>query len=243
MSGGGGNTPGGGDGIPSSMSAYVSTSLSDEYAYELSFESNSSTGRAAVLSPKDGGKYSLIVYGVNDKKAKGISEGKIKVSGSGLTLKSDDANDSDITVMISGSEMTQISGKTRGGKHTLPGDVKPFKQETGQSGDFKYTTKPGNTVTIIEYTGKGGAVNIPEQINEKTVIGIGSYVFSDCTSLTSVTIPTCIISLGQGAFSYCTSLSSINIPNGVISIGFETFKHTSLTNVTLPNIRKTARFT
>jgi hypothetical protein len=69
------------------MSAYVSTNQTDEYFYELSFESNSSAGRAAVNTPKEGGKYSLIVYDVNDGKVKGVSEGKIKNKNGGLTLK------------------------------------------------------------------------------------------------------------------------------------------------------------
>jgi len=52
-------------GSTSGLPAFVSTNQSDEYFYELSYESTSSA-RAAVLIPKEDGKYSLIVYGVND---------------------------------------------------------------------------------------------------------------------------------------------------------------------------------
>jgi len=142
--GGTGNT-----GDTASFSNYVSTSESDEYAYELVFESATSartsilaaSARASVTTPADGENYSLIVYGVNDKKVKGISEGKIHNKSGGFTLKPDATDEEDITV--TGGEMTEITGKTKkGGVHNLPGRVKPFKQTEGVSGDFRYATSP-----------------------------------------------------------------------------------------------------
>jgi hypothetical protein len=140
------------------------------------------------------------VYDVKDGKVRGVSEGKIKGNNGGLTLKPNDTNDPDITVTISGGEMTHINGKTnKGGNHTLPGSVKPFKQTEGVSGDFRYANNPGDTVTITGYTGNGGAVTIPDKINGKTVIGIGTEAFfdkeafldgnKDNKNITSVTIP------------------------------------------------------
>ena len=40
---------------------------------------------------------------------------------------------------------------------------------------------------------------------------IGSYAFSGCTSLTSVTIPDSVTSIGEGAFSGCTSLTDVYV--------------------------------
>ena len=59
---------------------------------------------------------------------------------------------------------------------------------------------------------------------------IGSYAFSDCIILTSVTIPNSVTSIGNSAFAWCYSLESVTIPNSVISIGDYAFEGcTSLT--------------
>ena len=48
---------------------------------------------------------------------------------------------------------------------------------------------------------------------------IGNYVFSGCSSLTSIEIPNGVTSIGAAAFENCLNLTSIEIPNGVTSIG------------------------
>ena len=70
----------------------------------------------------------------------------------------------------------------------------------------------------------------------KGVTGIGSYAFSDCSSLTSVSIPDSVTSIGYGTFYGCSSLPGVTIPNGVTSIGALAFENcNSLTNVNIPN--------
>ena len=59
-------------------------------------------------------------------------------------------------------------------------------------------------------------------IKEGTRI-IGDGAFSDCTSLTSITIPESVTSIGRLAFSYCSSLTSVTSPDGVTSIGYNAF--------------------
>lgn len=60
------------------------------------------------------------------------------------------------------------------------------------------------------------------------VIGVTS--FSNCSSLTSVTIPSSVVSMGDRAFSGCSSLSSVNIPSSVKYIGVSPFEETALYN-------------
>ena len=63
---------------------------------------------------------------------------------------------------------------------------------------------------------------------------IGKYAFSDCSTLTSVTIPNSVTNIGEYAFYRCNGLKSITIPNSVSSIENITFAHcSSLTSVTI----------
>ena len=65
---------------------------------------------------------------------------------------------------------------------------------------------------------------------------IGNNAFTDCTSLTSVTIPNSVTSISDGAFGGCGGLTSVTIPDSVRGIGENAFTDcTSLTSVTIPN--------
>ncbi len=69
-----------------------------------------------------------------------------------------------------------------------------------------------------------------------SVTCISESAFSNCISLTSITIPNSVTEIGERAFYGCTSLTSITIPNSVTSIGISAFLEcTSLTRITIPN--------
>jgi hypothetical protein len=73
------------------------------------------------------------------------------------------------------------------------------------------------------------------RIKENTRV-IADWAFSDCSALTSVTIPNSVTSIEHNAFSGCTSLTSVTIPNSVTSIEYNAFSGcSSLTSVTIPN--------
>jgi len=100
---------------------------------------------------------------------------------------------------------------------------------------YTWSTNADNTLTIIGYTGPGGAVTIPSSINYLLVTTIGS-AFAGCTNLTSVTIPGSVTSIGDFAFMGCGSLTNVTLANGVTSIGTASFAEcASLASVTLAN--------
>ena len=69
-----------------------------------------------------------------------------------------------------------------------------------------------------------------------SVTSIGNWAFARCSGLTSITIPNSVKRIGSDAFSGCSSLTSITIPNSVTSIGDYAFLGcSSLTSITIPN--------
>ena len=77
----------------------------------------------------------------------------------------------------------------------------------------------GSTATVTycdgNYNSYSGDVVIPESVtyNGRTysVTSIDSYAFRNCSSLTSITIPSSVTSIGSSAFSGCTSLTAVHI--------------------------------
>jgi len=105
---------------------------------------------------------------------------------------------------------------------------------TNNYGIWTYTTNQG-TITITDYSGPGGAVVIPGEIDGLPITGIGDAVFLDI-NLTAVTIPNSVTAIGYYAFEFCSELANITIPNSVTNIGYAAFYYCSgLTNVTTGN--------
>ena len=69
-----------------------------------------------------------------------------------------------------------------------------------------------------------------------SVTSIGTYAFSSCTALQSVTIPDSVTRFFEGVFFKCTALQSVIIPDSVTSIGDSAFQGCrALQNVTIGN--------
>ncbi len=89
----------------------------------------------------------------------------------------------------------------------------------------------GNHLIKAEPDTMNGSYNI--RAGTKVIAG---SAFSDCTSLTSVTIPDSVTTICDGAFYQCESLTDITIPDSVTSIGDNVFWNCgSLTCVTIPD--------
>jgi hypothetical protein len=90
---------------------------------------------------------------------------------------------------------------------------------------FGYMTNTDgvNTITITNYTGSGGTVNIPTRIGRLLVTRIGDEGLMYC-SATNITVPGHVISIGNGAFMLCDQMTSITISNGVGSVGDYAFQ-------------------
>ena len=66
------------------------------------------------------------------------------------------------------------------------------------------------------------------------VASIGSYAFSNCQSLESITIPGSVSEIGEGAFEWCENLKSVTLEYGVKRIGEYSFSSSGITDITIP---------
>ena len=142
------------------------------------------------------------------------------------------------------------NGSEFGGWNTKPDGTGEFYLD-GQI--INNLTSPCNTVTLYamwdglaftlnddkasySVTGIGVCTNtdivIPSKHLGLPVTSIGQYAFSNCSSITSIDIPSSVTSIESGAFGY-SSLKSVHIPSSVKSIGSGTFYNcTELESVT-----------
>ena len=103
---------------------------------------------------------------------------------------------------------------------------------------YNYINEGAELSVTNSDNGYSGVVKIPEEVtyNDKTykVTEIGKWAFSDCSDLTSVTIPNTVTTIRHAAFFDCSGLSTITIPQSVTSIDNYSFNFcTGLTSVTV----------
>ena len=103
------------------------------------------------------------------------------------------------------------------------------------NGNTKYDSR-NNCNAIIETASNTLIVGCQSTIIPNSVTSIGSFAFSGCSSLTSMTIPNSVTTIGYFAFSDCSGLMSVTIPNSVTSIlGLAFINCSGLTSVTIPS--------
>jgi hypothetical protein len=106
-----------------------------------------------------------------------------------------------------------------------------------------YTSDDGNIITPYATAVFGAKIVSNTYKNRRGVItfdahvtSIGDSAFSECQSLTSITIPDSVTKIGDYAFNYCTSLTNVTIPDSVTKIGDYAFNYSqSLTSVIIPD--------
>ncbi|MBQ6391799.1 MAG: leucine-rich repeat protein, partial [Eggerthellaceae bacterium] len=119
---------------------------------------------------------------------------------------------------------------------------RPYKiavTDDDQEGDYIYVlNNPGTAhafVRITGYSGNGGAITIPSELDGVSVREIGTQAFENKKGITSVTIPEGVVKICGSAFEGCTSLNSVTIPASVTSIDPHAFSDcTNLGSVTIP---------
>ena len=151
------------------------------------------------------------------------------------------ANGQVITIPLGNNkEGNKIYYTTNDGKKLFPQSTEPARfgafliSNTYENGQGVLTFD--DTITSI---GEGvfsdcsslASITIPNSVTE-----IGGYAFEDCSSLASVTIPDSVTEIGEGVFEGCSSLVSVNIPDGVTEIGWSALCGcSSLVSVNIPN--------
>lgn len=112
---------------------------------------------------------------------------------------------------------------------------------------------------VSDYSGSGGEVTIPSEINGIPVTEVGwdafddinlktdiylpdsittieSFAFSHSSGVVSVRLPSGLQIIDSYTFSDCTGLKNINLPDGLKIIDYEAFADcSSLTDITLPD--------
>jgi hypothetical protein len=85
--------------------------------------------------------------------------------------------------------------------------------------DYQWVTN-GESITITNYIGAGGALVVPMAINGLPVTRIEANAFASEVNITSITVPEGILCIGDNAFASLDNVTSITLPNSVTNIGF-----------------------
>lgn len=95
-------------------------------------------------------------------------------------------------------------------------------QET--SDGFQYRIEKDGFATITGYSGAGGELLIPSEVEGKAVTKIGNGAFVQNKTITHVLLPEGITQIGDGAFRECSEIVSIELPHSLSVLGEASFK-------------------
>ena len=97
---------------------------------------------------------------------------------------------------------------------------------------------PASVVSIASNSFKNNTSIEIIRFEEGSVLStIGSSAFHNCSSLSSIIIPSTVNSIGEYSFMGCSSLSEINIPEGLLRLSDGVFMNCSeMQSITIPNL-------
>lgn len=100
---------------------------------------------------------------------------------------------------------------------------------------IKYKVDKKKTYLTVVSAPYSGDIIIPDSVQGLPVLYIGSSAFSECESLTSVTLSDSIKEIGDYAFDTCSELLSVNLPKNLTKIGHWAFRNCyKLTDLDFP---------
>ena len=117
---------------------------------------------------------------------------------------------------------------------TMTFNVEPYGTWALQ-GNAKYLTFEGGTVTGLSSKSVSGELTIPEEYDGQTITGIYQDAFTDCTRITSVTVPGTVSTIGFRTFVRMTGMKEIVFQEGVREITWGAFSDcTALNRIVIP---------
>lgn len=133
-------------------------------------------------------------------------------------------------------DSSKLHDYTSAGRYVIAITVVTGEFSLSQPVSNIYKVEIGNGVTSIRNGTFSNCFTLSSVTIPSSVTSIGNSAFSGCYTLSSITIPDRVTSIGNSAFSGCSSLSSLTIPNGVTSIDEGIVSNCfALSSVTIPD--------
>ena len=78
---------------------------------------------------------------------------------------------------------------------------------------------------LKQYSGEEEKITISEKIDNKKIVSVGAFAFSEHREIVEITLPETVVSIGAHAFYNCRNLASITLYDTVTDIGDGAFKN------------------
>ena len=104
---------------------------------------------------------------------------------------------------------------------------------TASESDFTVRIASNGAAAITGYTGSGGNIIIPQNIQGMQVTEISQFAFMDKRNLTGIRLPEGLKVIGRSAFEGCL-ITTITIPDSVSVFGANIFQDSRLSRFTFP---------